>query len=53
MLQISTLEPKKRKRISIVFGEGLPVLVFRKVYLGFFMLLKVSINKIRSTELTG
>ena len=44
MFQVSTLEPKKHKKISIVFGEGLQILVFRKVCLGFFMLFKVSIN---------
>ena len=45
MFQISALEPKKHQRkISIEFGEGLQILVFAKVYLGFFMLFKVSIN---------
>ena len=38
MFPISTLEPKKLKKISIALGEGLQILVFRKVYLGFFVI---------------
>ena len=38
MFQISTLEPKKHKKISIVFGEGLQI--FRKVYLGVFYVIQ-------------
>ena len=40
MFQISNLEPKKHKKISIVFGEGLQILVFRKVYLGVFYVIQ-------------
>ena len=38
MFQITTLESKKHKKISVVFGEGLQILSFsRNVYLGFFI----------------
>ena len=43
MFQISTLEPKKHKKISVVFDEGLQILVFSEKCI-WDSLFKVSIN---------
>ena len=54
MFQISTLEPKKHKKISVVFDKGLQILVSSESVSGILYSRFLStLGRIWSTELTG
>ena len=52
MFQISTLEPKNQKKISVVFDEGLQILFLQKSASGLlYSRFLPTLRRIRSTEL--